>query len=212
MMVIFTTDVVPFEWQIPGWNWALIIPLSLVVGCHILVPVRLAFFFGSEKCIYSVFTFCFADRPEPVVDDFLVLRCRLHAWALVWGICLPIQIFSLCSTFSTAVALCTNGHLWTWTFVLTGPRSLLAHTHTQPIHSSHTITSSNLIYRALSCLYQIFLCMRTPFPYCFPISIFLLGWGILDLVNSCHWGRCSRLLISPPLTPNLNSWPPFIRG
>ena len=39
MMIIFTTDVVPFEWQIPGWNWALIIPLSLVVGCHILLPV-----------------------------------------------------------------------------------------------------------------------------------------------------------------------------
>jgi len=77
MMVIFTTDVVPFEWQIPGWNWALIIPLSLVVGCHILVPVRLAFFFfffGPEKCIYSVFVLPSADRAEPVVDDFLVLR------------------------------------------------------------------------------------------------------------------------------------------
>ncbi|KAJ3993811.1 glycosyl transferase family group 2-domain-containing protein [Lentinula boryana] len=41
MMVIFTTDVVPFEWQIPGWNWALIIPLSLVVGCHLLLPIVL---------------------------------------------------------------------------------------------------------------------------------------------------------------------------
>ncbi|KAF9473864.1 hypothetical protein BDN70DRAFT_352918 [Pholiota conissans] len=41
MMVIFTTELVPFEWQIPGWNWALIIPLSLVVGCHILVPIVL---------------------------------------------------------------------------------------------------------------------------------------------------------------------------
>ncbi|KDR73818.1 hypothetical protein GALMADRAFT_251646 [Galerina marginata CBS 339.88] len=41
MMIIFTTDVVPFEWQIPGWNWALIIPVSLVVGCHILVPIVL---------------------------------------------------------------------------------------------------------------------------------------------------------------------------
>ena len=38
-MIIFTTNAVPFEWQIPGWNWALIIPLSLVVGCHILLPV-----------------------------------------------------------------------------------------------------------------------------------------------------------------------------
>ncbi|KAJ3715235.1 glycosyl transferase family group 2-domain-containing protein [Lentinula guzmanii] len=41
MMVIFTTSVVPFEWQIPGWNWALIIPLSLVVGCHLLLPIVL---------------------------------------------------------------------------------------------------------------------------------------------------------------------------
>ncbi|TFK36441.1 glycosyl transferase family group 2-domain-containing protein [Crucibulum laeve] len=41
MMIIFTTDAVPFEWQIPGWNWALIIPLSLVVGSHILLPIVL---------------------------------------------------------------------------------------------------------------------------------------------------------------------------
>ncbi|KAF9053307.1 glycosyl transferase family group 2-domain-containing protein [Panaeolus papilionaceus] len=41
MMIVFTTDVVPFEWQIPGWNWALIIPLALVVGCHILLPIVL---------------------------------------------------------------------------------------------------------------------------------------------------------------------------
>jgi hypothetical protein len=47
MMIIFTTNVVPFEWQIPGWNWALIIPLSLVVGCHILLPVSLTNFFSE---------------------------------------------------------------------------------------------------------------------------------------------------------------------
>ncbi|TFK67105.1 hypothetical protein BDN72DRAFT_871402 [Pluteus cervinus] len=41
MMVIFTTNIIPFEWQIPGWNWAIIIPLSLVVGCHILFPIVL---------------------------------------------------------------------------------------------------------------------------------------------------------------------------
>jgi hypothetical protein len=40
MMIILTSGVVPYEWQIPGWNWALNIPLSLVVGCHILLPVR----------------------------------------------------------------------------------------------------------------------------------------------------------------------------
>jgi hypothetical protein len=127
------------------------------------------FFWFGEICLFR-FAFCFADRAEPVVDDFLVLRCRLHAWVLVWGTCLPIRIFSLSSAFSTAVALFTNGHLWTWTFVTTRPRSLLAHTHTHSIHSSYSIRSSNLIYRTLSCLY---FCTRTPFPYCFPISLFL---------------------------------------
>lgn len=50
MMVIFTTNIVPFEWQIPGYQWALIIPLSLVVGCHVLFPVRafLSFSFLSN--------------------------------------------------------------------------------------------------------------------------------------------------------------------
>jgi len=41
MMVIFTTNIVPFVWQIPGYEWALIIPLALVVGCHILFPIVL---------------------------------------------------------------------------------------------------------------------------------------------------------------------------
>lgn len=40
MMIIFTTNVVPFVWQIPGWEWALVIPLALVVGGHLLFPVR----------------------------------------------------------------------------------------------------------------------------------------------------------------------------
>ena len=40
-MIIFTTNVVPFVWRIPGWEWALIVPLALVVGCHLLFPVRL---------------------------------------------------------------------------------------------------------------------------------------------------------------------------
>jgi len=41
MMVVFTTDLVAWDWQIPGWNWALNIPLSLVVGCHFLLPIVL---------------------------------------------------------------------------------------------------------------------------------------------------------------------------
>jgi len=41
IMVIFTTKLIPFEWQIPGWEWALIIPLALVVGSHLLLPIVL---------------------------------------------------------------------------------------------------------------------------------------------------------------------------
>ncbi|KAJ7056829.1 glycosyl transferase family group 2-domain-containing protein [Mycena amicta] len=41
MMIVFTSPVVPFEWQINGWNYAIIIPLSLVVGSHILLPIVL---------------------------------------------------------------------------------------------------------------------------------------------------------------------------
>lgn len=41
MMIVFSTNVVPFEWQIPGYDWPLIIPMSLVVGSHILLPIVL---------------------------------------------------------------------------------------------------------------------------------------------------------------------------
>jgi hypothetical protein len=40
MMIVMQSNAVPFEWQI-ATNYALTIPLSLVVGCHILLPVRL---------------------------------------------------------------------------------------------------------------------------------------------------------------------------
>ena len=59
MMIIFTTNAVPFEWQIPGWNWALIIPLSLVVGCHILLPVSpiIVLFLVKERTINGFLSF-----------------------------------------------------------------------------------------------------------------------------------------------------------
>jgi len=40
MMVVFAFAV-PFEWTIPSYSWALIIPLSLVVGSHMLLPIVL---------------------------------------------------------------------------------------------------------------------------------------------------------------------------
>ena len=39
MMIIFSTDLLPPAWQVPSWNWAVIFPLALVVGCHFLFPV-----------------------------------------------------------------------------------------------------------------------------------------------------------------------------
>ncbi|KAJ7850350.1 glycosyl transferase family group 2-domain-containing protein [Mycena leptocephala] len=40
MMIVMQSNAVPFEWQI-ATNYALTIPLSLVVGCHILLPIVL---------------------------------------------------------------------------------------------------------------------------------------------------------------------------
>ncbi|KAL0947953.1 hypothetical protein HGRIS_010582 [Hohenbuehelia grisea] len=40
-MIILTTDIVPIQWQVPGVSWAVIIPLALVAGCHILFPIVL---------------------------------------------------------------------------------------------------------------------------------------------------------------------------
>ena len=49
MMIIFNSNLVPFTWQIQLWNWALILPLAMVAGCHIMLPVRLP----SHICLYS---------------------------------------------------------------------------------------------------------------------------------------------------------------
>ncbi|RPD65196.1 hypothetical protein L226DRAFT_456355 [Lentinus tigrinus ALCF2SS1-7] len=40
-MVILSTPVVPIEWRIDGSAWAVIFPLALLAGCHILFPVVL---------------------------------------------------------------------------------------------------------------------------------------------------------------------------
>ncbi|KAH9938818.1 glycosyl transferase family group 2-domain-containing protein [Epithele typhae] len=40
-MIILTTDLIPIGWRIFGWDWAVIVPLAIVVGCHVLYPVLL---------------------------------------------------------------------------------------------------------------------------------------------------------------------------
>ena len=38
-MVVLSTPLVPDAWQVLDDNWAVIFPLAIVVGCHILFPV-----------------------------------------------------------------------------------------------------------------------------------------------------------------------------
>ncbi|EMD36048.1 hypothetical protein CERSUDRAFT_115962 [Gelatoporia subvermispora B] len=40
-MIILTTSVIPVGWQVPGWDWAAILPLAITAGCHILFPIVL---------------------------------------------------------------------------------------------------------------------------------------------------------------------------
>lgn len=71
-MIIVSTPLVPLEWRITGSGWAVIFPLSVVAGCHILFPVcdRLS------SLIITVSSLC-ADCAQPMVDDLLVLIMHL---------------------------------------------------------------------------------------------------------------------------------------
>ncbi|KZT03077.1 uncharacterized protein LAESUDRAFT_660491 [Laetiporus sulphureus 93-53] len=40
-MIILATDLIPTGWQIVVTDWAVILPLAIVVGCHILYPIVL---------------------------------------------------------------------------------------------------------------------------------------------------------------------------
>ncbi|KAF9219278.1 hypothetical protein BS17DRAFT_789594 [Gyrodon lividus] len=40
-MIIVSTPLVPYQWQLTGNGWAVILPLSIVCGCHILFPIVL---------------------------------------------------------------------------------------------------------------------------------------------------------------------------
>ena len=42
-MVVLATDAIPIGWRIPGTNWAVIFPLAITVGSHVLYPVRPVF-------------------------------------------------------------------------------------------------------------------------------------------------------------------------
>ena len=40
-MVVLSTTVMPIEWRVPIGDWAVIFPLGITVGCHLLYPVIL---------------------------------------------------------------------------------------------------------------------------------------------------------------------------
>ena len=77
MMVIFTMDIVPFEWQIPGWNWALIIPLSLV---------KLGVIYWSWTS-YFFFFFVFFLVQRNVFIPFLrfISQIVLNSWLMIFS-------------------------------------------------------------------------------------------------------------------------------
>ncbi|KAL7277979.1 hypothetical protein ACG7TL_007932 [Trametes sanguinea] len=41
IMIILTTEAVPVGWRIFSWDWAVILPLAIVAGCHIAYPIVL---------------------------------------------------------------------------------------------------------------------------------------------------------------------------
>ena len=40
-MIALMLPMIPMEWQIPYTVWSVIVPLGIVVGCHILYPIVL---------------------------------------------------------------------------------------------------------------------------------------------------------------------------
>ena len=46
-MIICSTSLVPYAWRVDGTGWAVIFPLSIVCGCHILFPVSYTSFLRS---------------------------------------------------------------------------------------------------------------------------------------------------------------------
>jgi len=41
VMIIFSTSAIPSSWQIFSWDWAVILPLAITIGCHLLYPIVL---------------------------------------------------------------------------------------------------------------------------------------------------------------------------
>jgi hypothetical protein len=77
LMIVLSTDAVPVAWQIPRWDWAVILPLAITTGSHILYPVRLFIVFTDRVIADSVALLI--DCAEPLVYDFLLLNTLLQS-------------------------------------------------------------------------------------------------------------------------------------
>ena len=51
-MIILSTPAVPIQWRIDGSDWAVIFPLAVVAGGHILFPVRPARLCSVRPCAH----------------------------------------------------------------------------------------------------------------------------------------------------------------
>ena len=40
-MVILSTSLMPHDWRIPTGDWAVIFPVAICLGCHLLFPIIL---------------------------------------------------------------------------------------------------------------------------------------------------------------------------
>ena len=74
-IVVFSLEsVVTLDWLIPGTYWAVVFPLAVVAGSHVLFPVSHAFSCqvlmqltdGALRCLML-------DCAQPLVDDILLL-------------------------------------------------------------------------------------------------------------------------------------------
>jgi hypothetical protein len=69
-MAVLATNVVPEEWRMPAKaDWAILLPLVVTCGSHILFPVRSPF----RLYLISFTKLATIDRTQPLVDDFLIL-------------------------------------------------------------------------------------------------------------------------------------------
>lgn len=79
-IVLFSLEsVVTADWLIPGNYWAVIFPLALVAGCHVLFPVGVFL-----SMVMGMLNGWGVDHTEPLVDDILVL-IRGDPGRVGWG-------------------------------------------------------------------------------------------------------------------------------